>query len=410
VSRVATRPWAHGSQARPQGGPSPRPARRVSHHVSQTYDPMEWPRWAFVASAALVASLATLMAVVATDRVVAGVAAAIVVTPSVDHVLGKHPPPWLMLTLTLLPLLALNTVMFEAAGPAAAAVAAMLAVFIQGEAVSAYSPGYALAGVVLGGAVIAGHAVHTDAVAVAYWIGGSAIAVTVGYLIRRQQQTLLELRAAQAQLVGEAMLQERQRIAREVHDVIAHSMTVTMMHITAARMAIHRDPDAAVEALSEAERLGRTSLADVRRTVGLLRAESDRATDRALPTAADVAALVAGYTAAGVTVDLDVTGDLTRVDATTGLALYRVVQEALANAARHAPGAPVTVEVTVDDDLTVRVTNPVPAGARVDRGGNGLVGMRERTNLLEGTMRAGLDGDRWTLEWRVPLPDERRCR
>lgn len=371
--------------------------------LDDLHDPSHWPRWAFVASALLVALLASLMVVVAVRPWVAAGVVLVMIVPWIDHVLGKHPSVWLFLTLAMVPLLALNTVLFDAVGADAAVVSAMLVVFIQGESVAAYPAPKALLGVGTGMVVLAAHGVQAGGVVTVYWIAGSAIAMTVGYLIRRQQETLVQLRRAQARLVGEATLYERQRIAREVHDVIAHSMTVVMMHVTAARMAVTRDPRAATEALEEAERLGRSSLAEIRRTVGVLRADADRATDRALPTGADVARLVEDYRAAGVPVDLQVTGRLDEVDGTAGLALYRVVQEGLANAAKHAPGAPIEATVTVGANVEVRISNPLPAGVRAGPPGHGLAGMTERAQGLGGQVVAGPDGRSWTVACSLPL-------
>lgn len=374
----------------------------VRTDVSDPHNPSNWPRWAFVASASCVAVLATMMTVVAERPEVVGPLALLVTVPWIDHALGRHPPRWKFLSLALAPLLAINTVLYDAAGPAAAAVSAMIVIFLQGECVGAYPPKRAALGVLLGGGVLGAHAVHADGLSSVYWIGGGAIAVTVGYLIRRQQETLIELRATQAQLVGEATLRERQRIAREVHDVIAHSMTVAMMHVTAARMAIDRDPQRAIETLEEAERLGRASLDEVRRTVGLLRSESDRATDAALPSASGVASLVADSRSAGVEVELEVDGDLDGVEGPAGLALYRVAQEAIANAAKHAPGAPVHVSIVVGDAVRARITNPIPRGLRAHGAGNGLIGMRERVQLLGGRVTAGPTSGRWTVECTIP--------
>jgi Histidine kinase len=113
-----------------------------------------------------------------------------------------------------------------------------------------------------------------------------------------QQRLLIALRAAQAELGRQAASDERRRIAREIHDIVAHSLTVTMLHLTGARFILARDPDGAAAALVEAERLGRQSLADVRRTVGLLEAEADpRVQSLApLPSAEDIATLVHDYT------------------------------------------------------------------------------------------------------------------
>lgn len=380
--------------------------------MDDVHDPANWPRWAFVASALLVAALAVLMVAVAVRPLVVAGLVLVMLVPWIDHVLGKHPPVWLFLSLAITPLLVLNTVLLDAAGTDAAIVSAMLVIFIQGESVSAYPRHKAVLGVAAGMLVLAAHVMRVGDLATVYLVAGSAIAMTVGYLIRRQQETVVELRRAQARLVGEATLFERQRIAREVHDVIAHSMTVVMMHLTAARMAVTRDPDAAAEALEEAERLGRSSLAEIRRTVGVLRAEADRATDRALPTGADVEALVDDFRAAGLTVDLHVTGQLGDVDGTAGLALYRVAQESLANAARHAPGAPVEVAITVGTDVAARIANPIPASVRASTSaGHGLAGMTERAQVLGGTVVAGPDGPAWRVECRLPLgPAEEACR
>src|ERR1700704_5640968 len=97
---------------------------------------------------------------------------------------------------------------------------------------------------------------------VAFWFAAQALIA--------QRRTLVELRAAQADLASQAAAAERQRIAGEIHDLIAHSLAVTMLHLTGARHILRRDPQRADQALAEAERLGRQSLADVRRTVGLL--------------------------------------------------------------------------------------------------------------------------------------------
>lgn len=135
-----------------------------------------------------------------------------------------------------------------------------------------------------------------------------------------------------------AAFEERQRIARELHDVIAHSLAVTMLQLTGARLALERDPKDAAHALAEAERLGRQSLAEIRRAVGLL-APSDETPLDAPPTAADVPELVAAMSDAGLDVTLHSDGDLAAVAPGSGLAVYRIVQESLANVVKHAPGA-----------------------------------------------------------------------
>ena len=227
-------------------------------------------------------------------------------------------------------------------------------------------------------------------------------------LLAEQARLVLQLRAAQEDLAREARAAERRRIAREIHDVAAHTLAVTMLQLTGVRLLLQRTSGdhRAVEALAQAEVLGRQGLDDVRRTVGLL---ADAATPGGapLPGAADLAALVGEYRAAGVDVGLDVRGDPAELPTSVGLALYRIAQEGLANATRHAPGAVVSVDVQIDQKVLLRVRNG-PArhhvsGVRPERSsGLGLPGMRERAELLGGTLSAGRDRDGWLVECTLP--------
>lgn len=230
----------------------------------------------------------------------------------------------------------------------------------------------------------------------------------VGYLMRIQQQLLIEQRDAQQKLAEHAAADERRRIAREVHDVIAHSLSVTLLHVTGARRGLQqdRDVDEAVEALEQAERLGRQAMADIRRTVGLL----DDALGKVAPEpgASDIPTLVDDFVRAGLAVSLDVSGPQDRISAASGLALYRIAQESLANIAKHAPDAPAHMKLTVAQDsamLTVTNRLPVPVAAhRVD--GRGMRGMRQRVELLDGTITAGPADDGWVVRATIPLDDD----
>ena len=240
---------------------------------------------------------------------------------------------------------------------------------------------------------------------------GAAVAWACAWMIRRQAQLMEQLRVAQEELAVAAAAEERAAIAREVHDVIAHSLTVTLLHVSAARLAVEDRPADADAALGEAERLGRRSLADVRRAVGLLAAPSGNGAAPPLPSTADVPALVTEYKAAGVQASVAVTGDVDRLSAATSLALYRIVEESLANAARHAPGAGVDVEVRIEEHRAVlRVANgpatgmaagPLPASDA--RAGLGLRGIRQRTELIGGRVDVGPSGAGWCVEVDVPL-------
>jgi signal transduction histidine kinase len=235
------------------------------------------------------------------------------------------------------------------------------------------------------------------------WSSGIGIALLAGLFIRALVLALVNSKVAQSALSQEAATAERQRIAREVHDVIAHSLTVTMLHLTAARLAVGRgDSTAATEALEEAEKAGRTSLNEIRHTVGLLRTEGSEPRNTPLPSAADVPALVAGYRAAGLDIAMDLTGDLDSVEPAAGLALYRIVQESLTNAGRHAPGAKTSVHIDVGPPLRIDVTSEGGAPSDERGSGMGLAGMAERAAALGGLFEAGRNGTGWRVAATLP--------
>ncbi len=235
----------------------------------------------------------------------------------------------------------------------------------------------------------------------AAWVGGTCFAIVGCLFGRRQRDLVVQLREAQAGLELRAQAEERNRIARELHDVIAHSLTVSLMHVTSARLAVRDDPSDALRALEEAERLGRDSLDEVRHVVGLLRRPDSPDPTRPLPGSLDVPALVERYRNAGADIDAHIDGDLDVVSGTVGLAAYRILQEALTNATKHAPAAPSTVHVAVRSDrvcLDVDTAGPPGRGA-----GLGLVGMHERARALGGTVTAGAGGRGWLVHAELPL-------
>lgn len=233
----------------------------------------------------------------------------------------------------------------------------------------------------------------------AAWVAGTTFAVGASVLMRRDRALVQRLRAAQAELADKARAEERSRIAREFHDVIGHALTVSLLHISGARLALQDNPEEADRALAEAERLSRQSLAEVRTAVGTIK-DSTELTP--LPGAPQLDDLVASFRRAGTEVHWQVEGDLSRLTAAEGLTLYRILQEALTNVARHAPGQPATVRVRIGDGPTrVLVDNPGRA-ASVSDTGNGLDSMRERAEALGGVLHAGPDGAGWRVEAELP--------
>jgi len=247
---------------------------------------------------------------------------------------------------------------------------------------------------------IAGLPVHI----VDIWLG-----FVIGYTLRWQMRALEAERAAREGEYARATLAERERIAREIHDLVAHSLSVTLLQITGARHAL-RDLDANVpgdiadvdEALADAERVGRQAMADIRQTVSTL-ADGPAPTE-ALPGGADIAGLVAQMERAGLAVDYDESGDPRRLAQATGLGLYRIAQESLANIAKHAPSSRARVRFSItSQQARLEVRNALPAGTVVDGRGSGLAGMSARAEQLGATLAAEPRDGEWLVDLKVPL-------
>jgi signal transduction histidine kinase len=245
--------------------------------------------------------------------------------------------------------------------------------------------------------------------AVVLYLGFLAAGWLLGYLMRTQRLLLTQQIQAQEALAAHAAADERRRIAREVHDVIAHSLSITLLHVTGARRGLQqdRDVDDAIEALQQAERLGRQAMADIRRTVGLLDSSPTKpAQTTPEPGIDDIATLVEDFKRAGLNVTLRIDGTTERVSAAVGLALYRITQESLANIAKHAPDSKSTVCVDVSATsagLTVDNRLPVAIAAPQSSEGRGLRGMRQRVELLGGAIDAGPTPDGWSVRADIPL-------
>jgi signal transduction histidine kinase len=233
------------------------------------------------------------------------------------------------------------------------------------------------------------------------WMAGSTLSVLAGLLVRHESDLVWQLRAAQAGLAERARAEERNRISRELHDVIAHTLTVLLLHVSSARLAAEHDLADAARALAEAERLGRESLAEVRSAVGMLYQDGGTGPAAPLPGAGDLPALVERFRSAGADVTLAIDGDTGRLPATTGLAVYRILQEALTNAVKHAPGAPTAVRLAVDAN---KVQLAVDSAAQPGTGtGMGVVSMRERAESLGGRCQAGPGGRGWLVQAALPV-------
>ena len=205
-----------------------------------------------------------------------------------------------------------------------------------------------------------------------------------------------------AQLGERAAADERRRIAREMHDVVAHSLAVVVSHAEAGRLVVPRSPERAAEILDTIAATGREALEEMRGLLGVLR--DDDAPAEPQPGLAELPALADRMRAAGLDVQIAVADDV-RVPPAVGLTVYRVVQEALTNVARHA-GSRATARAAVDpvpQGLEVLVTNTGTTPAAAPSYGRGLTGMRERVETAGGTLEAGPVPTGWRVRAVLPL-------
>jgi len=245
-------------------------------------------------------------------------------------------------------------------------------------------------------------------VAVGIWIIGIAFPWVIGRAILRQGKLTAQLEATRRELARQAMLEERRRIARDVHDFVGHGLAAVMLQVTSARHVLRRDPAAAEDALRSAEEVGRSSMQELRRNVALLRSDEEPGVLAPVPSAVEIPALVDHVRAGGLPVELQIRGDLTAISPGVGLALYRIAQEALANAARHAPQARTALVLELLDghvSLVAQTTGPLPVlpEAEPHRSRYGLIGMRERAAALGGEFDAGPNAGGWRVSCRLPL-------
>lgn len=241
----------------------------------------------------------------------------------------------------------------------------------------------------------------------ANWIVGILLTWGFGVALRAYEQLVLELRATQARMIDQATLVERRRIARDVHDLVGHSLSVVTLHVAGARRVVRTDPDEAEAALLQAEEAARSSMVEVRRSVGLMRDTGDGESSAPAPDLTDIEAIVEQYRGAGLRVEFHADGPITEVDGPPAVACCRIAQEALANVVKHTIGASALAELEVDDDTCrLRVTDhggaaASPGGEAVGPG-HGLIGMRERALSVGGSLVAGPTADGWTVDLTVP--------
>ncbi|MGH9224003.1 MAG: sensor histidine kinase [Acidimicrobiales bacterium] len=247
----------------------------------------------------------------------------------------------------------------------------------------------------------------------AAWILGDNVRVRRAYVVELEDRTE-RLERQKAEQARRAVATERGRIARELHDVIAHHVSVMVVQAGGARRVLDRRPDQAREALQSIETTGRQALSEMRRLLGVLRADEDltgTGDGRApQPGVAALDVLVDQLREAGLPVDLRVEGEPRPLDSGVDLSAYRIVQEALTNTLKHAGPAEAHVVVRYGaGDVELEITDDGRGGG-ADSGngaadGHGLVGMKERVSLFGGELRAGpRPGGGYLVRARLPTP------
>lgn len=235
------------------------------------------------------------------------------------------------------------------------------------------------------------------------WGAGYAVRVQLNRVARVSAEAATREAALELE-VRNAIGEERARMAREIHDIVGHGISLMVVHAGAAEQ--HADePDTVRSSMTAIQEVGRQAVADMARLLHVLRSDHAEIGLGPQPGVADIERLCDAAREAGTTVTLDVDVDVDAVPATVGLTAYRVVQEALTNAVRHAAGAAVDVDVrTVNGNLRLRVANEPGSGSRGVGTGHGLLGLAERVRLFGGTLRAeGRPGGRFEVEARIPL-------
>jgi len=238
------------------------------------------------------------------------------------------------------------------------------------------------------------------------WGLGAAMTARRSYALQLESKTVA-LEEARAELADRAVAEERVRIARELHDVIAHAMSViTVRAGVGAHLATTR-PEEAAQALGVIERTGREALTEMRRMLAVLRDPDPRGPQpEPQPGLADVARLVEQVGAAGVPVVLTTEGAVRRPPPGLDLAAYRVVQEALTNVVKHAPGARTTVVIRyLPSGIELEVRSAARRPAEELTPGQGLRGMAERVALYDGRFEAGWVDDGFRVSARLPVDD-----
>jgi signal transduction histidine kinase len=247
-------------------------------------------------------------------------------------------------------------------------------------------------------AILGGDESDAADVVVGYFSGITAW--IVGDTMRTQRERAAWMAARRVEEVKQVATEERLAIARDLHDIVAHNVSVIAVQAEGARSIVASDPERAGHAMDDVAETARTALAELRQLLGVLRSEDVRAPQPGLD---GIDELVESVSGAGMDVELSRAG-VGPVDAIAGLTAYRVVQEALTNVLKHAGPCATKVHLDIGADALVVAVVDNGCGSRNGSTGHGLVGMRERVSALGGTLDTGTTpGGGFTVRARLPL-------
>ncbi|WP_415975133.1 sensor histidine kinase [Rhodococcus sp. 077-4] len=246
------------------------------------------------------------------------------------------------------------------------------------------------------------------------WSVGLTAVVVFGLLIRwlvlSRRQLAQQEEVSELERTRRTVLEERTKIARDLHDVVAHHMSMVVVQAQSAPYRLDDVSDAAAQEFESIGATAREALNEIRGMLGVLRSDGQQWQDAPAPNALDLERTLHASRKAGMEVRWTIAGPIESIPDTTGLALYRILQESLSNAARHAPEAAVTVDIAVGPSTVVMTVVNAPApnatvggAAGFDTGGHGIAGMRERARAAHGWLHAaGLPDGGFEVAVHVP--------
>ncbi|ADD41731.1 sensor histidine kinase [Stackebrandtia nassauensis] len=246
---------------------------------------------------------------------------------------------------------------------------------------------------------------HLDNIALAMFTGWCVATVAVGVTVHDRMALLAETKRRAAETALREAAQERLRIARDVHDVVGHHLSLINVQASAALHRIDKDPGQAETALATIKTTSSQTLGELRKTLDVLRQSDEEPPTTPTPGLADIEALFDGVRSAGMTVDHHVDGEPRELPVEVDLACYRIVQEALTNVVKHANATRVTIRLAYrDDTIDLAITDDGVAEPPTTTSGHGIRGMTERAQALGGELSAEPTRTGFTVHATLPAP------